>query len=309
MSEGVLYVDNDDLLQFTNNRFCELLGYSNEELNGKKGTDFLLPEEDKKRMIEINNNRKKGIISSYEIKLKTKAGKGLWMHINGSPVIDKNGNVIGSMGTHTDITEKKKVEHELHESLERFNHATHASNEIIYDWVIDKDEVWWNDSYYKLTGEQKQNEWLQKEGWQNLIHNDDQKRVMSSVNHFLESNENYWSSVYRYIDKNGNLFYLKNRAYVLRNKDGHAYRMIGALIDITPLKQYAIHLEEIIFSLSHKLRQPVAHILGVSNLLETSRNSEEELLKISGFMKQSAISLDTFSSELTVLVSSIKDKF
>jgi len=66
--------------------------------------------------------------------------------------------------------------------------------------------------------------------------------------------------------------------------------------------KYINSLEEMLFMVSHKVRQPVAHILGVSNLLDNKANSQDDLNKIVGYMKQSALSLDTFTTELTTFI-------
>ena len=84
-------------------------------------------------------------------------------------------------------------------------------------------------------------------------------------------------------------------------------------IDITKRKQaegktfkYLKGLEKMLFMTSHKVRQPVANILGVSNLLDNNLTSPDELGKIVGYMKQSAMSLDTFTKELTTFIQDLK---
>ena len=61
-------------------------------------------------------------------------------------------------------------------------------------------------------------------------------------------------------------------------------------------------LEDMIFMISHKIRQPVAHILGFSDVLKNISLSPEELNKILAYMKQSVVSLDDFTKELTTFV-------
>lgn len=73
-------------------------------------------------------------------------------------------------------------------------------------------------------------------------------------------------------------------------------------------KQYTQNLEEMIFMTSHKVRQPVSNILGLSALLDSASISLEELKNISGYMKQSAITLDNFTKELTTFIEELKIK-
>lgn len=48
MSEGLLQVDNDDVIIFANRKFCEMSGYSQEELVGKVGHMILFDEPERK---------------------------------------------------------------------------------------------------------------------------------------------------------------------------------------------------------------------------------------------------------------------
>lgn len=73
-------------------------------------------------------------------------------------------------------------------------------------------------------------------------------------------------------------------------------------------KEYAKGLEEMIFMTSHKVRQPITHIIGVSNLLDDLVTSNEELKKMTNYIKESALSLDTFTKELTTFIVELQSK-
>jgi len=75
------------------------------------------------------------------------------------------------------------------------------------------------------------------------------------------------------------------------------------------LRNHIKGLEEMVFMISHKVRQPVAHILGIANLIDQStKYSLEEFKKIVGYVKQSALALDQFTKELTAFVNEIQDE-
>ncbi|MDB4926391.1 hypothetical protein [Mucilaginibacter sp.] len=74
------------------------------------------------------------------------------------------------------------------------------------------------------------------------------------------------------------------------------------------LKQYVHGLEEMMFMTHHKVRQPVANILGMVNLIDEYANSPEELKKIVDYMKQSALDLDAFTRELTTFVANLEQR-
>jgi signal transduction histidine kinase len=74
------------------------------------------------------------------------------------------------------------------------------------------------------------------------------------------------------------------------------------------LKEQVKGLGEMMFMTSHKVRQPITTILGISQLLEQEVHSESELKELFMHLKVCAISLDTFTRELTDLISNLKQK-
>jgi PAS domain S-box-containing protein len=113
MELGLVEVDIYDTITNVNDRLNKMTGYDNEELIGKKYIDFFLDDESKKVMKEENARRKNGKNGVYEVKLRKKNGDWLWIIISGAPLYDENKKVIGTIGTHLDITERKLMEQEL----------------------------------------------------------------------------------------------------------------------------------------------------------------------------------------------------
>jgi PAS domain S-box-containing protein len=202
------------------------------------------------------------------------------------------------------VEEKK----ENREANERFSLATRASNDIIYEWKINDDAVWWNDAYYNLMGIKKEKEWLDLASWSNSIHPDDHDSVMNSLADFFESKEIFWSNEYRFKDGKGKVYYFVDKGYLLRDQNGEPFRMIGAVADITNLKNYMTQLKEMLFMTSHRVRQPIVNILGLSNALDESINDPAELKEIVDYMKQSATDLEEFTHELNHFIQDSKEK-
>ena len=112
---GLLEVDNEEIIQHANTPFLELTGYELHELIGKKATEVLLDQNDPESLEKIgakNESRKEGQSDSYELKILNKRGEPRWAIISGAPNYDEQGNHIGSIGIHMDITEEKKLREE-----------------------------------------------------------------------------------------------------------------------------------------------------------------------------------------------------
>ena len=112
MTEGLVQVNNENVIEFVNDRFCEMSGYEREELLGDV-TDIFFTEEGQKFVKEANRKRSEGFSSQYEIQLKKKSGEMIWVLIGGAPIIDAGGKITGTMGVFTDINERKIAEEQL----------------------------------------------------------------------------------------------------------------------------------------------------------------------------------------------------
>lgn len=113
MNLGLLEVDLNDKVQYCNPGFQTLSGYSIQEILGKKATEILIPKSHKELVIEKAGQRAKGVSDMYEMPVKNKAGETRWWMISGAPNYDDNGQLIGSIGIHLDITQQKQLELEL----------------------------------------------------------------------------------------------------------------------------------------------------------------------------------------------------
>jgi PAS domain S-box-containing protein len=102
------------MIQYANQSFCEVSGFEPDELIGKNPAQLFLYGENNlhflQQQIEL---RKKGVSSVYQLPVKNKRGEIRWWAISGAPNYDDQGNLLGSIGIHLDITDQKKLEEEL----------------------------------------------------------------------------------------------------------------------------------------------------------------------------------------------------
>ncbi|MGD9150175.1 MAG: PAS domain S-box protein, partial [Desulfobacterales bacterium] len=127
-AQGFWLNDPEDNIMEVNEAMCEILNLSKEEVVGKNFFDFL-DETNKEVVREQNRIRKKGQQSMYEISLMRPDGKQVPCLMNASPLLDKDGNVIGSFGMTTNIAERKQMEEALRQNvdeLERFSKVAYG---------------------------------------------------------------------------------------------------------------------------------------------------------------------------------------
>lgn len=131
MNEGLLQVDNDDVIQFVNPCFCEMVGYSRDELLGQRAAGLFLSGETERAFIgEKNRLRAQAIADQYEIQIRKKNGDDIWLMVSGAPNVNAQGAVVGSIGIHTDITERKRAEQALAAANADLERALLNANEL-----------------------------------------------------------------------------------------------------------------------------------------------------------------------------------
>ncbi|MCY7347337.1 MAG: PAS domain S-box protein [Pyrinomonadaceae bacterium] len=113
MHEGLVRVSNNEVIEFVNDRFCEMTGFTREELLGKTTFEMLFDEEGGKTLVEANRQRQAGISGEYELSLRKKSGETFWALVGGAPIINAEGIVTGTIGVFTDITTRKRAEEQL----------------------------------------------------------------------------------------------------------------------------------------------------------------------------------------------------
>ncbi len=132
MKLGLLEVDNHDRILMSNPSFSEMSGYQEEELIGKLASDVLLKEEDHKKMKGTIAERSQNISSVYELTVNNKEGDERTWLISGAPNYDIDGNVIGSIGIHLDITNQKKTEQNLNNANKDLKKINHELDTFVY---------------------------------------------------------------------------------------------------------------------------------------------------------------------------------
>jgi PAS domain S-box-containing protein len=111
MNLGLLELDKNDYILMPNNCFCDIFGYTKEELIGKSVFSILfekLNKKGKKRQDNFINS-----IGIQEIEILTKKGEIRNLLFTSTSNYDTRGNIYGSIGIYLDITKTKELEHEL----------------------------------------------------------------------------------------------------------------------------------------------------------------------------------------------------
>ncbi|HBX67169.1 MAG: hypothetical protein CL670_10995 [Balneola sp.] len=258
----------------------------------------LEPEEAKKRWVEFVTDHPinaKGIKVTqkaietgktqppYELELRTAKDEIIWVEVNEAPYV-VNGETKSIIGSLTDITERKKYESQLKESLKRYHYVTKATRDAIYDWDAENDTIHWGDGLNILFGYNPKEMYDSANNWITKIHPEDIDQVQEELKFTLKDESmNHWTYEYRLKKAEGDYAHVREIGYIIRNDDGKAIRMIGTIQDVT---EEVITKKEIQASLSEK----------ETLLSEIHHRVKNNLAVVSGMMQLQAY--DTEDAEL-----------
>jgi PAS domain S-box-containing protein len=151
-----------------------------------------------------------------------------------------------------DITKRKKAEQkllasekDLKISNERFMLVSKATNDAVWDWDMQTDLIWGNESFCKIF-EIDINKPVSFKEYTERLHVDDREAIIKNLELALKNKTTYVTEEFRFKTKDGQYLTLFDRAYILYNEAGTAYRMLGAMQDVTEQKtaQHQLLLEK-----------------------------------------------------------------
>ncbi len=228
-TDGIFVADQGGKFLLVNSSACKLSQYSRDELLSMSIYDIVDKDNIKQQPLRFEELREgKSVIT--ERVFRKKDGEPLQVEVNARQLSD--GRMLAFI---RDITEKKKAEEEVVKSNARFHIISKATSDIVWDWNLQDDSLWWNDNYYSNLGYKKQKEIVHIEDWFNNIHPDDVTKVKEKTRKAFSGNDSVWRDEYRYAKPDGTYMNFLDRGYIMRDKDGKAYRMIGSMADITDI--------------------------------------------------------------------------
>ncbi|MEO1262041.1 MAG: response regulator [Bacteroidota bacterium] len=131
MELGLLEVDRHHKIIRAYDKFCKMVDYSPEELVEKNAVELFLPEGFNKTMQEQDKKRTEGQTGVYEVQIKKKDGSLIWVLISGAPIFDMQGNIVGSIGIHYDITQRILMQEDLAAARKVAEDAQKAERQFI----------------------------------------------------------------------------------------------------------------------------------------------------------------------------------
>lgn len=220
---------------YVNDRWCELAGLSPSEAKGKGWLTALHPDDSDRVFAEWYHAAESNLPFQSEYRFQTPDGRVSWLIGQATAERDSEGNLVGYVGTITDITARKQVEKALQDSETQFRQL--AENIDAVFWIKDIGEQrvrYVSPAYKQLWGLDPEELYENPQAWANYIHPENRKLTDQD---FWEAAAGQFDQEYRIVLPNGQVRWVHDRCFPLRNEAGAIYRVIGIAEDITDRKQ------------------------------------------------------------------------
>ncbi|MBH0190943.1 MAG: PAS domain S-box protein [Nitrospira sp.] len=141
------------------------------------------------------------------------------------------------LGSHTDITERKRTEDALRLSKERYARATAVGKVGVWELDVATGSYHGDVNLKTLFGYEEDELSTDPSVWLNLVHPDDQAIAMQNWQRIVTGEIDHYSCELRMIKKDGMVIWTDVRGHAVRSREGQVTNLFGATVDITERKR------------------------------------------------------------------------
>ena len=243
-------------------------GYSPSELLGRSPLEFMPPEDVALVLTILEQAAAQKSSFRLEHRDILPNGEIVWEEVNGLPILDAQGEIIGFRGAGLSITDRKQAEMKLQQTnaqLEmKVQERTASLRQIMKDlaaseatlqeaqqmahlgsWRLDAltQEVSWSDEMFRIFGMNPGQPAPSIEERQKDIHPEDLTAWKAAIDEAMHHNCPY-EIEFRYFRGGEHLRYLRGSGRPIANEQGEVVRLIGTVLDITDRKQAELALQQ-----------------------------------------------------------------
>ncbi len=309
-SNAAMIADGDWRIQWVNESFTRIFGYSLEEVRGRRPAEFLPgPETDAAALELVIAAGERGEAYQGEFLYYAKSGARIWVLLEVQPVKDAGGIVTGFISLQTDITERKHIQAEIERTEAQFRFIFEASPIGISWRRVEADgrgsARLLNDAHERISGYSREE--LSVPGkFRSISFPEEYARQQELYARLAAGEISRYAIEKRYRHRDGSVVWVVLEQQRRSFPDG-SYEELSSLVDITAMKRQTAELSaakeaaeaanlaksQFLAMMSHEIRTPMNGVIGMTSLLldsgltpgqldcvETIRGSGDALLTI-----------------------------
>jgi PAS domain S-box-containing protein len=282
-----------------------MLGYKENELpNDFSIWETLTDQEDVKRSWNMLNSLIDGKINKFDMEFKMKHKGGHWVEIHSRADVFRNekGEAVRVVGTHTDISERKKADALLRKSEQnlqlsdlRYRKAEEIGKVGNWEYNVVTEQFWASDQSKRIYGFDVDIESFSTEQVENCI--PERERVHQALVDLIEEDKPYNLEFDIITNDKGVRKTITSVAELIKDENGVPQKIIGVIQDVTERVQLINELKKakekaeesdrlksaFLANMSHEIRTPMNGILGFADLLKKpglNSDSHQKYIKI-----------------------------
>ena len=305
-------LDNKCMITWVDDKFCRITQYEAYELVGKSIGKLNLVCISEKEFRSIHAVIASGEVWSGEIKSKAKDGSILLVKTTILPILNKDKSLRSYLIIGSNITSKAALE-EKEETLEnltrseaRYRALVENQPDLISLCSVNGTRIYVNEKYCEFMGKERHE--LLGTNIMELTIGGLPPDVIQRV--FDLSFENiYLSDVYELKNAQGTTVWISLSIRGIFDDKGNLYEILTIGRDVTPLKiaeikmtKYVEDMERITFMTSHKVRAPIATMLGLLELLKMNAIPSDQWDTVLLHFRDCISNLDLYTRELSIFL-------
>lgn len=282
---GVLHSDLDGRVLSVNPKFCEISGYSRDDLLTVNIRALTHPEDFEKSLVaRAALNAEGNSPDEREARLVRKDQSMLWAHISTSLIRSAGGEPHHFVSIVRDISDGKVAQQALADSEQRFRQITENIREVF--WLTDQNKsqiLYVSPAYEQIWGRKADALYVSPRDWLEAIHPDDRERVMAAAQ--SKQVVGAYDEEYRIVRPDGTVRWIRDRAFPVRDGHREVIRVAGVAEDITERKHAADALAES----ERRFSEILGKVQLVSLILDRDGQisyCNDYLLKLSGWTRE-----------------------
>ncbi|MEA5598666.1 PAS domain S-box protein [Rivularia sp. UHCC 0363] len=231
---GIFSYDTSANLSYVNQRWCEITGYSFEQVVHQGWREIIHPEDKARVEAEVERTIKQQIPLECEFRFQRPDQSIVWVFVQSVPEINAD-RVISYVGTATDITQRKQSESALQESEKRFRSTFEQAAVGIAHADLSGKFIRVNQKLCDILSYSRE-ELLQLR-FHEITYQDDLESDLKQVRDLLADRTENFSMDKRYVCKNGSIIWVEMTVSFVRRANGSPEYFLGVIQDISQRKQ------------------------------------------------------------------------
>ena len=276
-------------ITYVNDRFCQVSGYSREELIGQNHRILKSGEHPTEFWVEMYQDLSFGKTWTGTVKNIAKDGSNYWVDSVFTPILGDDGNLCGAIALRYETTILHTTVNELVESNQRAQFAMKGCVEGLYRYESSTDKLWFSERFHELLDIPSESLGTDFATFLALLHPVDRRKWtdMSLENLFKHGD---WETEFRLRNQSGSYIWFRLVSKRFTSETASDWSVAGSISNIQTLKQREHMITEsrlaaekasrvkmeFLTNMSHEIRTPMTAILGYLDLIDEQPANQEQ---------------------------------